>query len=380
MQIKHKTFEDITGDAVLYAVVGGVLMHNKNHVRKIHANDDGLYTGRIVPFEVRSRSAHLIPLKPPDCFMLLTRVYCFSQDMAQHAISRLPYCVPDVVFFVSFRDECPCGTPVLCYGITENCDAFLMPSYTSWMDARWTEQEYIERTHCYDSRYPFSEKIERAVWRGSTTGYTNPPLTPTSNAWLDLPRLKLDLLGRAYPNELDTAIVRVVQFNEDHTAAISRLLHHSSPKQLHSEDYMRYRAIIDVDGNSWSSRFLGLLCTNSIVVKQRSRYKEFFSDSIKPGYHYVEVEPDLSNLVHRIRNVLRMAKTEQGRLQLRKMVDAANQFCRETLTKDVLATALLDTWVTMANHSEPHVDPLSIVRTHKLMAVREHAPAGHPCS
>ena len=32
-------------------------------------------------------------------------------------------------------------------------------------------------------------------------------------------------------------------------------------------DQMKFKAIIDIDGNTWSSRFPELLCTNSVVIK-----------------------------------------------------------------------------------------------------------------
>jgi len=35
------------------------------------------------------------------------------------------------------------------------------------------------------------------------------------------------------------------------------------------EKQMAYRAIIDIDGNNWSSRFASLLCTNSVIIKVR---------------------------------------------------------------------------------------------------------------
>ena len=36
------------------------------------------------------------------------------------------------------------------------------------------------------------------------------------------------------------------------------------------DEQMTYKAIIDIDGNNWSSRFAGLLCTSSVVIKVRN--------------------------------------------------------------------------------------------------------------
>ena len=33
------------------------------------------------------------------------------------------------------------------------------------------------------------------------------------------------------------------------------------------DDQMKYRAIIDIDGNAWSSRFSKILCTNLVAIK-----------------------------------------------------------------------------------------------------------------
>ena len=44
-------------------------------------------------------------------------------------------------------------------------------------------------------------------------------------------------------------------------------------------DQMKFRAIIDIDGNDWSSRFPKLLCTNSVVIKVRVHVYICFSAS-----------------------------------------------------------------------------------------------------
>jgi hypothetical protein len=38
------------------------------------------------------------------------------------------------------------------------------------------------------------------------------------------------------------------------------------------EKFQQYAAILDIDGNSWSSRFCGLLCYNSVVLKVDPEY------------------------------------------------------------------------------------------------------------
>jgi hypothetical protein len=38
------------------------------------------------------------------------------------------------------------------------------------------------------------------------------------------------------------------------------------------DEQMNYKAIMDIDGNSWTGRFSKLLCTNSVVIKVRYLY------------------------------------------------------------------------------------------------------------
>jgi len=37
--------------------------------------------------------------------------------------------------------------------------------------------------------------------------------------------------------------------------------------RMRFDHQMKYKAIFDIDGNNWSSRFPKLLCTNSVIIK-----------------------------------------------------------------------------------------------------------------
>ncbi|KAF9004548.1 glycosyl transferase family 90-domain-containing protein [Cyathus striatus] len=57
----------------------------------------------------------------------------------------------------------------------------------------------------------------------------------------------------------------------------------------------RYKYIIDVDGNGWSSRFKRLITSNSLIFKS-TVYPEWYTDRIQPWVHYVPVHVDLTDL------------------------------------------------------------------------------------
>ncbi|EIN06948.1 hypothetical protein PUNSTDRAFT_104368 [Punctularia strigosozonata HHB-11173 SS5] len=58
----------------------------------------------------------------------------------------------------------------------------------------------------------------------------------------------------------------------------------------------RYKYVMDVDGNGWSSRFKRLITSNAMVLKS-SVYPEWFTERILPWVHYVPVQNDYSGLL-----------------------------------------------------------------------------------
>ncbi|KAK4686098.1 hypothetical protein P7C73_g4039, partial [Tremellales sp. Uapishka_1] len=67
-----------------------------------------------------------------------------------------------------------------------------------------------------------------------------------------------------------------------------------SEKMTH-EDALRYKYVIDVDGNAWSARFKRLLTSGSLVLKS-TIMPEWWTDRIQPWVHYVPVQVDYSDL------------------------------------------------------------------------------------
>ncbi|KAJ7935547.1 glycosyl transferase family 90-domain-containing protein [Mycena leptocephala] len=68
-----------------------------------------------------------------------------------------------------------------------------------------------------------------------------------------------------------------------------------SPK----EDVYKYKYLLDVDGNTFSGRYLGLLKSGSLVFKS-TVFDEYFDDWLLPYQHYIPVLPDLSDVVEKV--------------------------------------------------------------------------------
>jgi hypothetical protein len=144
------------------------------------------------------------------------------------------------------------------------CNATCIPGYEPWRlirDLRISNRySWGRRFMNIGRRYPWRTKIEMAVWRGSTTGFWYPTFD-------DLPRAKLVKAGAIRSDIFDVGFTSFVMGWEEQMEELwnyTRVANYIS-----YDDLMKYRAIIDIDGNTWSSRFPKLLCTNSVIIKVR---------------------------------------------------------------------------------------------------------------
>jgi Glycosyl transferase family 90 len=123
-------------------------------------------------------------------------------------------------------------------------------------------------------------------------------------------------------NRFDVGLSTIPKHNERATANLSQvggLAAYISPM----EDFQKYIAILDMDGNSWSSRFGTLLCYNSVVIKVEPRYVDFFYYDLKPWTHFVPVRDDLSDLFSTVEYVLDPRNADE----MKDIISAANTWC-----------------------------------------------------
>ena len=65
--------------------------------------------------------------------------------------------------------------------------------------------------------------------------------------------------------------------------------------QMNQVEQGKYKYIMDVDGNGWSSRFRRLIGSHALVFKA-SHFLEWWYDRSEPWVHYVPVQLDYSDL------------------------------------------------------------------------------------
>ncbi|KAJ7499924.1 glycosyl transferase family 90-domain-containing protein [Mycena latifolia] len=94
-----------------------------------------------------------------------------------------------------------------------------------------------------------------------------------------------------------------------------------------------YKYVLDLDGNAFSGRYLGLLRSGSLVFKadreldgQSTLFTEYFADWLRPFEHFIPVLPDLSDLVER----LEWARSHDA--EARRIQQAGAEVARRVLT------------------------------------------------
>ena len=189
----------------------------------------------------------------------------------------------------------------------------------------------------FENIYPWSSKISKIIWRGALSEAEWRDAL-TSVRWRANKAItNYNLMGSTLYDVGLTGIPRWlttrVKFNVTEVGGFL-------PGLKPMTSFMNYKAILDMDGNSWSSRFGTLLCYNSLVVKIEPKYFEYFYPELKPWKHFVPVANDLSDLDTNVRWVLD-PNNEQA---VKDIIESANDWCSRRILPEELARDQLDIW------------------------------------
>ncbi|KAK9811907.1 hypothetical protein WJX72_012241 [[Myrmecia] bisecta] len=263
------------------------------------------------------------------------------------------YDMPDMEFLISNMDEPLCGCPVLSYAVDAldaSCTAFLMPSERLWLSTMSTAQAHTF-TACLKDTYPDDARLIKAVWRGSDTTAGGATLHPHN--WLSARRVKLALFGMMFPDTMDVGLVQYTNAAEK----TRKMMHILTPikHRVDVEDFNQYAAIIDVDGNAWSDRFNYLMRFNTVLLKQKPEFYEYFFHWLEPGKHFLFFEGNLSDVVSVVDDAL--YHWQHDRKRLSTIISNANDFATEKFTHPKVCEALAHTLLAYKKKSAFEFDP-----------------------
>ncbi|KAJ7074479.1 glycosyl transferase family 90-domain-containing protein [Mycena amicta] len=146
---------------------------------------------------------------------------------------------------------------------------------------------------------PWADKKSVLYWRGASTGGRILSTPTTSNHHL-FPRFRLVALAQNNTSLMDVKMTSFVHGHckvEDGCRFTPIIKEYSvfGPKAPRRE-VLGYKYLLDIDGNTFSGRFLGLLRSGSLTTV----YEEFFIGWLRPYEHFIPIKSDLSDLVQKI--------------------------------------------------------------------------------
>lgn len=167
---------------------------------------------------------------------------------------------------------------------------------------------------------PWKDKVDnRLLWRGSNTGMWHAPHTSWNMSqrlrFVGLANRKHGNISLLLPTENEDDVVgepqdwSLADLNEAFMDVAFTSVHQCSDeaiceriqreyrvgKPVYEEVAKKYKYIMDIDGNGWSSRFQRLMLTNSLVLKS-TIHPEWWTDRAMAYVHYVPVNVDYSDL------------------------------------------------------------------------------------
>ncbi len=238
--------------------------------------------------------------------------------------------LPDVSFLMTLHDgltELPIELksnqhlPILTFAKTQKVqNAILFPDPLTEEFAR----KKLKRMR-FEQLKPgnfWSSKIEKAFWRGGTTGGKY-----FMEDWYTKPRVQLALLSQYYPNEIDAGFSTFSPMGEDVKTEMLKCL----PKVdwVAHKKHLKYKYLVIADGHTCTyPRFYLGLAANSVVFKHDSDHYQWFYKLLKPYEHYIPVKADFSDLPEKVQ----WARAHDK--EVKKIASRANRLIMQNLEKE----------------------------------------------
>lgn len=190
--------------------------------------------------------------------------------------------------------------------------AFPIPNYGDYQVMNMAADGWGQKHDEWNAQFPWESKLPKVYWRGGLKFSRYELLERVQSASKLSNITYLDVKQTGCPKDADPNFCT----NNKEPPATS----------------MKYKAVLDIDGNSWSDRFPRLLCYNSAVIKISldEDYEEYFMADLEPNVHFIPAS--LENFTSVAAHYMNPAKDAF----LRQIVQNANAFCKERFTEDRL--------------------------------------------
>lgn len=141
---------------------------------------------------------------------------------------------------------------------------------------------------------PWSSKLYKAVWRGSTTGQNE---MVADRSLRKFTRFQLVLESTKRPDLIDAGFTSIVQYASKNKQKFDLS---NIKKELTSIEQSKFKYIVVADGNSCPYSYFWVLASGSVPLKQDSDYIQYFEKDLVEYVHYIPIKKDFSDLSSKI--------------------------------------------------------------------------------
>ena len=245
-----------------------------------------------------------------------------------------------LVMLANYADSQQCASyvPILGLSAPLHCPtAWPVPNYELVKLALM--RRYQPRRFQQQHRSSWRDLIPRVIWRGSPTG--RPDIDRNA-------RIALCVKALEFPHLVDAKLT----FDADKFPFTKEMANISLITTGERTTFANHRAVLDTDGNSWSSRFASLLCSAQVVLKVQPDDVDYFFPTLQPNVHYLPVHQNFSNLKEQAQRAISDPKLAA------RLVAAANAWCERHMTLGQLAVDTAQIWEAYAEALNTTTQPV----------------------
>ena len=172
-------------------------------------------------------------------------------------------------------------------------------------------------------RSSWDQKIGKAFWRGMSSGGCY-----SEDGWDLMPRSRLTVLSKENPDLIDAFFTSPYSLNNQVKGWMES--YGLFTIWNYPVDFVPYKYLVAMDGNTFASNFWWLLLSNCTVFKNDSDYSEWFYKGLEPYVHYVPYAIDLSDFKDKVTWI--RTHDDEGR----EIAERGALFAKEHLTNEAL--------------------------------------------
>lgn len=113
---------------------------------------------------------------------------------------------------------------------------------------------------------------------------------------------------------------------------------------------LKYKFICCIEGNDVATNLKWVMSSNSLAVMPRPKYETWFMEgSLIPGYHYVEIKEDYSDLIEKMEYYI--ARPDEAEAIIRHAHEYIRQF-KDTRMEKLVSLAVVEKYFRLTGQME----------------------------